>query len=237
MRSFVFCALLAGGLFSLAAVASTAETKKPLEYPPVPDNAALQYWQAFAFLPSGDAKQEKLLENWDNTPIDPSVQKLLEQSHASLMFLNRGAKLQHCDWGVDYHDGFGMLLPHLGKARSLARLAGLDARAAFEDKQNDRGRDDVFNMVVLARQAGRDHTLVSALVCYAIEGIAVDVVAPYIPELGGAYEEAMIAYKTLPARPGLEAAARCEKLLAGAIITQLREVEERQPGTWRSTWR
>src|ERR1043165_5907826 len=118
MRSFTYFAILAAGLWSFAAVAAAADTKKAVDYPPVSDNAALQYWQAFAMMSPLDAKQEKLLENWDEAPLDDSTNKLLDQTHASLMFLGRGAKRQNCDWGVDYHDGVSMLLPHLGKARA-----------------------------------------------------------------------------------------------------------------------
>src|SRR3954454_1595797 len=237
MRSFVFCAILIGGLFSLGAVAIAAETKKPLEYPPVSENAALQYWQGFAMMSPLDPKQEKLLDSWAEAPLDESVNKLLEQTHASMMFLNRGAQRQQCDWGVDYRDGMSMLLPHLGKARSLARLAALDARLAFETKQGDRAREDAFGMVALARHAGRDHTFVSALVCYAIEGMTVDLVAPYLPGVSASYADAMDAYKTLPARPQLSEAMVCEKRLAGTLITKLQDAEKQQPDTWRKTWR
>src|SRR5215210_158999 len=159
--------MLALVLLSLAGLLVAAKTQTALELPPVSNNAALQYWQAFAMLPALDAKQEKLLENWSEAPLDDAVSKLLDQSHPSLMFLHRAAKLQRCDWGLDYDDGISMLLPHLTKARVLSRLAALDARRAFEAHQGDRAREDAFGMVALAHQVGSDHTLVSVLVCYS----------------------------------------------------------------------
>src|SRR5215210_9007930 len=180
--------MLALVLLSLAGLLVAAKTQTALELPPVSDNAALQYWQAFAMLPALDAKQEKLLENWSEAPMDDAARKFLDQSHASLMFLRRGAKLQRCDWGIDYRDGISTFLPHLGKARILARLAALDARRAFEAQQGDRAREDAFAMMALARHAGTDHTLVGTLVCYAIEEMTVDAVAPYLPEVSASYK-------------------------------------------------
>src|SRR5436190_3938420 len=155
---------------SVAGLGAIAKTQMRPELPPVSDNAALQYWQAFAMLPALDAKQQKILENWPEAPLDDAAQKLLDQSHASLMFLRRGAKFQKCDWGVDYRDGMSMFLPHLAKSRVLARLAAFDARQAFEAHQGDRAREDTIGMVAMAHQIGSDHTMVSMLVGYGIEG-------------------------------------------------------------------
>lgn len=223
-------------LLLLVGLAATAKTQTAMELPPVSDNAALQYWQAFAMLPALDAKQEKLLESWAEAPLDAAARKLLDQSHASLMFLHRGAKLQRCDWGIDYRDGLSMYLPHLGKARVLARLAALDARWALEARQGDRAREDAFGMVALAHHVGSDHTLVSTLVCYAIEGMAIDAVAPYLPEVSASYKDAVSAFQSLPPSPRLEEAMLCEKRLASSIINQLQNAEIHRPGSWREVW-
>ena len=87
-------------------------------------NAALQYWQAFAQMPPLDTVRQKLLDDWKTVRLDdPDVQKLLAESHASMKYLWRAAKLKQCDWGLDYNDGISMMLPHLAKSRDLARLA------------------------------------------------------------------------------------------------------------------
>jgi hypothetical protein len=236
MRRLIRYTLLAVALSSLVVLASTANTKSTLELPPVSDNAALQYWQAFAMLPALDAKQEKLLETWADAPLDDAAGKLLDQSRASLMFLHRGAKLQWCDWGIDYRDGISMFLPHLAKARVLGRLAALDARRAFETHQGDRAREDAFGMVALAHHVGSDHTLVSTLVCYAIEGMAIDAVTPYLPGVSASYKDAVSAFQSLPPSPRLDEAMLCEKRLAGSIIKQLQDAEKHRRGSWRDVW-
>jgi len=222
-------------LSSFAAADATAQL--PIQYPPVSENAALQYWLAFATMPTLDAGQEKLLDNWATAPLDDAVNKLLDQSQTSLMFLHRGAQLRECDWGLDYRDGAQMYLPYLFKARQLARLAALDARRAFETKDYDQGHDDAFGMIVLARNVGKDYTLVSMLVCYAIEGMTVDLAAPYIPDAHASYDGVIKAFKALPPSPPLAQGVLCEKRMAYTLLNQLVEAEHRRPGSWREEWK
>jgi hypothetical protein len=220
----------------LTALTVAAETRSVLELPAVSDNAALQYWQAFVMLPALDADQEKLLETALDAPLNDTAIKLIDQAHASLIFLHRGAKLRKCDWGLDYRDGIRMFLPHVAKARTLSRLAALDARRAFEADQGHRARDDAFGMFALARQVGGDHTLVSMLVCYNIEELAIDVVAPYLPEVNASYEDAVAMFESLPPSPPISQGVLCEQQMALSIIDQLKKAEEQRPGAWQKVW-
>jgi hypothetical protein len=227
---------LAAALLVLVAQPLSADV--PLvEFPPVSNNAALQYWQAFAMLPALDEKQEKLLDDRATAAIDADAVKLLDSAQTSFMFMTRAAKLRECDWGLDYRDGAQMYLPHLNKARTLARLAALDARRAFEAGQYDRGGELAFGMVAMGRQVGGDHTLVSMLVCYMIEGMMVDAVAPYVPELGASYGDSLTLAESLPPSPPLAHGVQCEKRLASTIVGQLKEKEDRHPGSWRGSWK
>jgi hypothetical protein len=228
--------MFALALLPLAFATVAAESLRSLELPPVSDNAALQYWQAFAMLPALDASQEKMLETPPDGPLNEAAVKLVDQSHASLLYLHRGAKLRKCDWGLNYRDGISMLLPHVAKSRTLARLAALDARRAFEAGQSERARDDAYGMFALARQVGGDHTLVSMLVCYSIEEMAINVVAPYVPKINASYEQAVKMFQTLPPSPPLSQGVFCEKLLSRSIINQLQQAEKRKAGSWRKLW-
>jgi hypothetical protein len=222
----------------VAAHPAPADVPEAVAFPAVSNNAALQYWQAFAMLPALDAKQEKILDDRATVSLDDAVaSKLLNDSHASLLFLTRASKLRECDWGLDYNDGASMYLPHLNKARTLARIAALEARRAFEARQFDRAREMAFGMIALARQCGTDRTMVSMLVCYMIEDMAVDAVAPYVPHLGAPYEHAMQMYQTLPPSPRAAQGALCEKQMAAWIIKKVREAEQKNPGSWRNTWK
>jgi hypothetical protein len=224
-------------LFALAMLAGTfAFGQSSFELPPLSDNAALQYWQAVATLPALDASQEKMLENWATTPLGVSTSKLLDQCQTSLTYMRRAATMRECDWGLDYSEGISLHLPHLAKGRLLARIAMLDARRALAAGDVNKVGEDMRSAVTLARQMGRDYTLVSMLVCYAIEGMVVDTIAPHVPELGIPYDDAAHAFAALPPAPNLEHAVQCEKRMASTIVQQLRAAEEKRTGSWRETW-
>jgi hypothetical protein len=228
-----------GAVISLAlllAQVAMGRAQEKFDFPPVAENAALQYWQGFAKLPALDAKQEKLLDNWAKEPLGVATSSLLDQCQDSLKFLHRGAKLRKCDWGLDYSDGISMQLPHLSKARTLARVAALDARRALAVGNTDAAGNDMVGIVAMARHIGSDTTLVSALVCFAMEGMVVDLAAPLIPELNVPYDEALKAFESLPPRPRLDVTLAGDKRLASSMIQQLLDAERQRPGSWLETW-
>lgn len=237
MSRHVTLSLVACAALTTAALITPARAEIAVDYPPVSDNAALQYWQAFAILPALSADEEKLLEECLTTPLGDATTALLDKSKSSLMFLRRAAKLRNCDWGFDYRDGINLLLPHLAKARTLARIAVLDARRAFEKGPSATARDDAYAIMAMARQLGGDHTLVSMLVSYSLENLTVDLVAPHVPKLGAAYSDAVAMFETLPPSPKLAHAILCERRLTASILRQLKEAEASRPGSWREIWK
>jgi hypothetical protein len=136
-------------------------------------NAALRYWRAFDALSGLSKEQEKIVEEWRTTPLDQASAALVRDS-AALKGLHQGAKAPYCDWGLNYEDGVGMLLPHLARARTLARLACLRARWKFHEGKPRAAAEDVIAAMTLGRHTGVDPTLISILVDYAIERIAME---------------------------------------------------------------
>src|SRR5688572_16727572 len=167
-------------------------------------NAALQYWQAFAQMPPLDEDRQKLLDDWKTVRLDdPAVEKLLAESHASMKYLWRAAKLKQCDWGLDYNDGISMMLPHLAKSRDLARLAALFAR-----NEAARGNLGVLGqngaaIMALARHVGRDPFMVCLVMRFDIEGLVVDLVAPYVPQIKVPYSNTVEMFEALPPAPSI----------------------------------
>jgi DNA-binding FadR family transcriptional regulator len=167
------------------AAAADAPAGAPLTHPggELADNAALRYWPAFNSLPSADSHQEQALENWRTAPLDSGVAKLLDSSANSLRYLHDGAKQQRCDWGLEYEQGFELLLPHLQKARNLARLAALHARQRVEKGQTAEAADELADTLTLGRHAAPEGITIAILVRYAIEGIAIETAADQLPRL------------------------------------------------------
>jgi hypothetical protein len=175
---------LVGTLFLLGAGSASAQPRQATD---LGDNAALRYWQAFAHLPPRDKDQEKMLVEWNKTPLDATARKLIEAGTASLHSLHRGTTIRRCDWGLDYDEGPLLLLPHLERARTLTLLACLRARAHFEDGKTSQGVDDAVAVLALGRQVACERTaLIACLVQYLIERHALDVLAMYLPKLGNA---------------------------------------------------
>jgi hypothetical protein len=202
------------------------------------ENAALQYWQAFAQMPTLDKDQEKILAEWSTVSLDDAaVEKLVVDSQASLKYLHRGAKEKRCDWGLDYSDGIGLMLPHLAKARDLARLAALHARYHFARGNKTALRDDATAIMALSRHVGRDPILICILVRYLIEDTMIELVAPYVPEMKAPYPQALAMYDNLPKGASVRETLPIEKKhMAGYVIRELNRLEQQQKGAWQKAW-
>jgi hypothetical protein len=196
-------------------------------------NAALKYWTAFAFLPSLDKREEKLLEEWNKVPLDPAALTLIERSRMSRDYLHRGALLPRCDWGLEYGEGWRLLLPHMERSRTLARLTALHARHEFEQGHWKSGSQDVTDLLKLARHLEMDQMIIPSLVGYSIERIAIEAAAPYLPELKGTFPEV-----PPPAGPTLSEMVLFERqIMAEWFLRELREAEKRKEGSWQAVWK
>jgi hypothetical protein len=201
-------------------------------------NAALKYWQAFAFLPALDKDQEKLLEDWNKVPLDAAARGLIDKYRMSRADMLRAAKLRRCDWGEDYEDGIRLLLPHLPKSITLARLAALNARYEFARGRWSEGAEDVAARLGLARHLQMDPIMIANLVGPRIEAMAIEAAAPYLPELKRALPEAALAAldptstgATLPEMVLVE-----KRIGATWLLGELRAAERRKQGSWQGVW-
>jgi hypothetical protein len=143
-------------------------------------NAALQYWQAFAILPVMSDAERQLAGAWQSAPLNAATDKLIQASGPALKQLHRGSICNRCDWGLNKEDSFNLRLPHLVKARELARLAFLRARQRMGAGQNAQATDDIIDTLILARRAGADDILIGILVQASIEQMAVEAVVPHL---------------------------------------------------------
>ncbi len=236
MRPWYFSLLfLSLALIPPAPAAVQTLDVKPDAKPDLAANAALKYWQAFAVLPHLDKDQEKMIEDWNKIPLDAAAVKLIDSSEKSRLYLHRGAALPRCDWSLDFEDGVNLLLPHLAKTRTLARLAALHARYEFEHGRFKEGVEDVTDVLIMARHLDPDPSLISTLVRAAIETIAIETLAPYLPRLDAASFKALSAkLDNLPAGELIQQKLQSEsKFMLGSIVKLLQEAEKQKSGSWR----
>jgi hypothetical protein len=218
---------------------SRATAQAPDAKPDRGANAAVKYWQAFALLPTLDKDQEKLLQDWNKVPLDAAALKLIDGSRGSREYLHRGAKLQGCDWSLDYEDGIFLRLPYLPKSRTLARLAALHARYEFEQRHWKSGAEDVTALLKLARHLEMDPIMIVQLLGYMIETTAIETAAPYLPELKPILPEAVCAVvDALPAGPTLPQMVLKEKQVGAMwLIQRLKDAEQHKEGSWQDVWK
>jgi hypothetical protein len=202
-------------------------------------NAALQYWQAFAQLPALSDDEQKILDEWSTVSLkDPAVEKLATEARASMMYLHRAARLERCDWGLDYDDGVSLLLLHLQKARDLARLTALHARYEMERGNSKALRDDAFGMMVLARHVGRDPAMVCVLVRHMIEDMVVDLTSPYVPQIKAKYADSKAMFDSLPPSSSVLDTFDMEReYFLIWIVRKIKEEEKRNLGAGLKLWK
>ncbi|MHC4402672.1 MAG: hypothetical protein ACYTG0_23670 [Planctomycetota bacterium] len=188
------------------------------------DNAALQYWKAFAVLPEfSDEQNDAMHDALEQGTMDKPLQKMIESSGSALGELRKGARLKACAWGVSLEEGPHAILPHLSKARQLSRVACLRAEAYFQQGKAAEATDDVAAVMTLARHIGEDGVLISLLVDYAVEGIAINTIAANLPSLDAGQLQALgRKIEALPPLPTVADAIIAEKeMFLGWVIRVL----------------
>lgn len=135
---------------------------------PKTGNAALRYWQAFSFLPSGPALDK--LEEID--PASKEGEELSQSLKSSLETFHRGAQFNQCDWGLDYELGYELALPHLSKARALARSAMFESKRARAMQDTPRSWALIGDTLTLSRHLQTDPLIINDLVSVAIQHLA-----------------------------------------------------------------
>jgi hypothetical protein len=198
-------------------------------------NAALRYWIAFAQLPTLDAAQQKIVGDWQTTPLNADSRKAIQSADASLRYLHYGAAMPRCNWGSPMEEGFSLLLPHLSKGRQLARLALLRARDRFENSDPTGAVDDVADAFTLGRHlAGEEGVLIATLVRYSVEDWAIEAAAPHLSGLKPEVLDRLAGrLDRLPPGPSLGDYARVEQAFGQRwLIGHIRD--EAAKGKWEA---
>jgi hypothetical protein len=142
----------------------------------------------------------------------PELQPILARFSTALSEMYRAGTVKPCDWNLDINAGPGLLLPHLQKARDLARAATLRADSRFETGQVDEAIDDVFATLAMGRAGDANPTLISLLVDYAIERLATDALAQNLGKLDPAQLDRVAdMLASLPAAATLDECMRWEE--------------------------
>jgi hypothetical protein len=196
-----------------------------------PRNAALDYWQAFATLPPIDEAFEERLREWRTMDLEEPM-GAFEVVAGPMAFAHRAAKTAECDWGIDWSDGYATLLPHFGKARTLARVACLRARFYVMNGRTREAIDDFCAAMAVARHSG-DAAIIGKLVHISIESDAITGLADHMGSFSPddlAYLESRLAL--LPPSPSLKSALQREQLSLLEELDKAQVVDMQEACRW-----
>lgn len=140
-----------------------------------PTNAALLYARAWLLIPEdtfkavADANPDR---NPDWVPDEALAKKLID-ARGGIATMLRAAKLKDADFGLEYSQGIGAMMPHLAKMRGSARIVAADARRLHAAGDTPAAVERLISLFALSRHAAGDGVLISSLVSAAIHGLAV----------------------------------------------------------------
>lgn len=194
-------------------------------------NAALQYWRAFATMPTiAESEQRQLIADFPTMPLDAQARERVSRAEYALQLMHQGAALRGCDWAVDWDaEGIDALLPYLSAARVLTSLACLRARIHFQEGRAEQGVDDLVAAITVGRHVSQDGSLIAILVAYNIEGRMSEMLALSLPRLDAQRIRALKA--RLDALPAAGTAATglrvAEENSVAWFIRQVRQAKDR----------
>ncbi|MEM7229478.1 MAG: hypothetical protein AAF432_11765 [Planctomycetota bacterium] len=134
-------------------------------------NAAWWYGRAIESMESLTADDWSVIHNYVgeiDAPITPELRAVLNRANTVINEARRGSNLATSDFGLDYSEGFEMMLPHLSELRQVARLMRVDAQVRLVDGDSAGAADRIAAMYRIGEHVGQDGTVVSSLVGNAI---------------------------------------------------------------------
>lgn len=194
--------------------------EEPYAKPEEIKNAALVYWQAFAVMPQLSESEGKLLheiEQGEKPVAEGGI--LLTNSESALHLVKSIKPSTPCRWEIIV-DGPATLLPHLSKARILARLLLLEAR--FKAEEDPKAAIAPLTSALLLGRNIDDGVLIQLLVGEAIEAQTLDVAEPLLEKLDAkSAAQLRQAFSQLPPRASLDKAILSEREVFGEWLEPL----------------
>jgi hypothetical protein len=139
------------------------------------DAAAGPYKRAVPLLQRLPGDVSEQLDQWQEVPLNElprdEVRRTLAEYREALELVEQGARCERCDWGVAERirrQGIGALLPELEPMRKVARLLAVRARLEMAEGRFDDAARTLRTGMAVARQVGKEPTLINALVGVAI---------------------------------------------------------------------
>ena len=166
------CAVLAVALFAPAAWA----------YPP--DNAAVLYYRACLLYNEDSAIQRELNDLLKGRiQIDEEIVDYVTRQNASaIKYFTDGGDAPECDWGLDYSEGYSLVMPQYATLRNLARIVLTDAKITAKAGDYKRALDRCLTVHKMTTHLGGD-ILIAYLVGMASNTMANDCIVDILSQM------------------------------------------------------
>ena len=175
------------------------------------NNAALQYWQAFALIPQLDVSEKQLLSQVakHERPLE-DAKRFLTQSRSAMKLAARVKVETPCRWKLN-EDGLEFELPHLNPAVMLAHLFVLQSRVDLEAGRQEHAVENLTHAMVLARNLNEGY-LIQTMTGSEIEALVVDFANSIVPKLTQtAREQFLTDFQSLQPRTEFSTAIRNDR--------------------------
>ena len=132
------------------------------KYPP--ENAATLYYKAF-MLYQTDETMSTMLGNviQNKTEINETIKDYVQSSQKVIQILRDASEIEHCDWGINFSQGYETEIPHPFKMKELGRLMLVNAKILAQ--QGD--YNEALRYCMNAYRMGK-HTGDISLICYMV---------------------------------------------------------------------
>ncbi len=139
------------------------------------NNAATWYQRAFEQLAQFTPEEMEAINDYRSNPgrsPSPEMRALITRAAPIVDNVLRASQQRYSDFGLDYTQGFDLLLPHLAPMRNLARLVQADSAMRLSDGDGAGAAERIAALYRIADQAGDDRILISSLVGRAVFEVA-----------------------------------------------------------------
>jgi len=149
-------------------------------YPP--DNAAVLYYKAFMVMPKNTVEVMDKISLADINEPNETLKAFLKENGPAIKLIEDASKVEQCDWGDDYSQGFELLVPYLVPVKTGMQLAFLKARTQFWQKDYDGTIETLLNNYRMASHVA-DGTDVCYMLGSAIEGRTSVLIGEYLGKI------------------------------------------------------
>jgi hypothetical protein len=139
-------------------------------YPP--ENAAVLYYKA-ASIYEVDENMKNMLADLSKAKIEVNdeIREFVRKNRITINTVLDATEAKNCDWGMDFSQGWAMVMPHLSDMRRLTRLVVADAKILLADGDYEGAIEHCMGLYRMARHVN-DRIYISYLVSIAINAMS-----------------------------------------------------------------